>query len=52
LDNSSKEPEGTTEKQLAKGRGQGGPGRGLGRGQGKGGGMGRRKGPNGITYFT
>ena len=42
---------GTTEKQLENTRGRG---RGRGRGQGNGSagrGMGRRKGPNGITYF-
>jgi len=43
----------TTEKQLEDnkelGRGRGGPGKGLGRGQGRGC---RRKGPNGVTYFT
>lgn len=50
-------PCGTTEKQLDKQRGTGlgpcgdGKPRGGGRGQG-GGGKGRRKGANGITYFT
>ena len=48
---------GTTEKQLEDnrdlGRGRGGPGKGKGRGNGKGLGRGgRRKGENGVTYFT
>jgi len=41
----SKEPTSTTEKQLEMGRGRGGPGKGKGCG-------GRRKGPNGVTYFV
>jgi len=40
LPRESKEPKEITEKQLDKGRGDGG------------GGKGRRKGPNGVTYFT
>ena len=57
LPREDKDPKGTTEKQLDETRGNGlgpcgdGKPRGDCGGKGKGGARGRRKGPNGITYF-